>query len=692
MYISKLFLKNYRSFRECTIEFSRGKNVIVGKNNCGKSNIVKALDMLLGEKFPTYLNTTDNDFYTYEIADEETGEIKDYIADNFYIEATLTERDINYDLIYSIIKNVAFSKLDSIASIYIQDQDEVRVNFDLLQNLDIIADNSAVVNYADNKKINWLKGDSLINFILGCSVIKVFYTKSRIQEDSAGYGLILKHENSYWISHYVPKKLRDSLITSTVINALRSPKEDLRVVNYTWFGKLVSRIWQENKDKKDDHESESEKDSTFIEIILGHSEKIKVQVDKLFYENTEEIRKVISQAIAHQKVSFKLFNDNAHDLYKNVQIFVHDGIDRPITEKGTGIQSAVIIALFSLYCNKFHTTSSLLITEEPEVFLHPQARRIISAELNNYLQAKTQRQLIISTHSPEFLKGVEPENIIRVFKNSDDNSSQIAQIKSKNKLEISQEIKRFLWSNNTEIFFADSVIMVEGGENYLLPTIIDKLKATKQYLDYHNITLARVNGKGNFLSYIKMLDAFKIKWLVVGDLDCYKDEVFKILTYLKKDDILNELAKIKAAMAVQAGNFNKILDRVKGIQANGDAQKLYDVFDKFNRGIITANDEDLKAIIALMEQRYVKSDLRADIIGAIGEKQFTEFQMLLNTANVHIWSHGDLESHYTKLAKSIKGSKDIIALELSYILAGEDIVVTDYINCLGEWKLISEKI
>jgi len=687
MYISKLFLKNFRSFKECTIEFSKGKNVIVGKNNCGKSNIVKALDMLVGEKFPTYLNITDNDFYTHEINDEETGEVHDCIEDNFYVEATLTERDINIPLINTIIKNVAFSKLDSIESIYIQDQGEIRVNFDLLQNLDIIAENPAIIPYFQDKKVNWLKGDSLINFLLGCTVIKVFYTKSRTIEDSSGYGLILKHDNAYWISHFIPKKLRDSLITSTVINALRSPKEDLRVVNYTWFGKLVSKIWQENKDTKEETE-----EFTYIELILGHSEKIKIQVDKLFFDNTEEIRKVISRAISHQKVSFKLFNDNAHDLYKNVQIFIHDGIDRPITEKGTGIQSAVIIALFSLYCNKFHTTSSLLITEEPEVFLHPQARRIISAELNNYLNDKSQRQLIISTHSPEFLKGVDPDNIIRVFKSIDNNFSQIAQIKSKNNIEISQEIKRFLWSNNTEIFFSDGVIMVEGGENYLLPSVIDRLKGVKQYLDYQNISLARVNGKGNFLTYIKMLDAFKIKWLLIGDLDCYKDELLKILTYLKSHEIIKTFTKIKELMDVPKVNVKGIVERIKGIQTNLDAQKLHDVFDKFNTGTIDADDEDLVAIIKYMESKYIKSDLRSEILKAISEEDFKVFQQSLHNSNIFIWSYGDLETYYTKLAKGIKGSKDIMALELSYIIADETNNVNDYIKYIDEWQAVCDRI
>ncbi|RZK04647.1 MAG: DUF2813 domain-containing protein [Flavobacterium sp.] len=687
MYISNLFIKNFRSFKESTIEFSKGKNVIVGKNNCGKSNIVKALDILVGEKFPTYVAVTDNDFYCHEEPDPETGEIREVLEENIFLEATLEGRDINRELVSSIIKNVAFSQIDGASSIYTRDEVEVKINYDLLQNLDVIAENPVVVENDKGHKVKWLKGNPLIDFIEQSDVIKIFYTKSLRNEDAIGYGIILRNTGCFWISHYVPKKLRDALITSTVINSLRSPKEDLRVVSYTWFGKLISKIWNDNKNTE-----LIKGEGSFIELIVGHSEKIKVQVDKLFYDNSEEIRKVISQAIAHQKVSFKLYNDNPSDIYKGVQIFINDGIDRAITEKGTGIQSAVIIALFSLYCNKFHLTSSLLITEEPEVFLHPQARRIISAELDNYLSNKTQRQLIVSTHSTEFLKGVDPTNIIRVFKSSESNCSQISQITRKDNIELTQEIKRFLWSNNTEIFFSDMAILVEGGENYLLPSVIDKLKNTKQYLDYKNISIARVNGKGNFLGYIKMLSAFKIKWIMVGDLDCYRDVLHKILNWLALQDLVGELEKIKTLVNDSNIDGKALKERIKGVQYNFDAQQLLAVFEKFNNSTIEKNDGELKSVINYMQERYVKYDLKQLILSKVGFGRFTSFQAQLQSKNIHIWSNGDLEQYYAKLAKALKGSKDMVALQLSYIIAENGSKLEDYLTDIDEWKLIAEKI
>ena len=51
MYIKKLIIKNYKSIKDETFIFNKGINVLVGKNNAGKSNIVLALNEILGDKY-----------------------------------------------------------------------------------------------------------------------------------------------------------------------------------------------------------------------------------------------------------------------------------------------------------------------------------------------------------------------------------------------------------------------------------------------------------------------------------------------------------------------------------------------------------------------------------------------------------------------------------------------------------------
>ena len=432
MYISKYCAINFRSLRQVILRLEKGKNIIVGKNNSGKSNIIRGIEILVGEKYPTYQNFSDNDFYTYESTDELSGEINEIIADNLYLEVELAGRDFNDVVINSIKKKTAFSKVTSHKQLYFRNaEDNITVNFDFFQNLDEIEDREEVeiletFSGGRVKKTDWKSPTELLDFLKASKVLKLFFCKSRGNDEKAGFGLICEDaSNNFWISHFLSKKLRDALITTTVISSLRSQKDDLRIAHYTWFGKLIEGLWVKNKLKVDPLTSKS-----YEVLIKEKTFDIKQLVDIVFSHETDDIRKLLAGAIAHKSISFKFLNDTKTDLYKNVEIFVNDGIDRPINEKGTGIQSAIIIALFSLYCEKFHNSSSLLIAEEPELFLHPQAKRVISSELDKFIKdsESTERQLIISTHSTEFLKNVDPYNIIRIFKNDKLNCSERRQL------------------------------------------------------------------------------------------------------------------------------------------------------------------------------------------------------------------------------------------------------------------------
>ena len=52
MIISQLKIKNYKSIKDMCLEFVEGKNIIVGQNNSGKSNIISAINLVIGEKYP----------------------------------------------------------------------------------------------------------------------------------------------------------------------------------------------------------------------------------------------------------------------------------------------------------------------------------------------------------------------------------------------------------------------------------------------------------------------------------------------------------------------------------------------------------------------------------------------------------------------------------------------------------------
>lgn len=71
MYISKISIKNFKSIHSIDLNLSKGKNVLVGKNNAGKSNILKAIDLVIGETDPSWNkkdNISVNDFHNKDVS------------------------------------------------------------------------------------------------------------------------------------------------------------------------------------------------------------------------------------------------------------------------------------------------------------------------------------------------------------------------------------------------------------------------------------------------------------------------------------------------------------------------------------------------------------------------------------------------------------------------------------------------
>jgi putative ATP-dependent endonuclease of the OLD family len=84
--LSKVRVKGFRSIRdECEISVPKDMPlVLIGENNAGKSNIVRAIDLLLGDYWPGSRDVDDHDFWG-RAPEEATIEIEVY-ADDLYCE------------------------------------------------------------------------------------------------------------------------------------------------------------------------------------------------------------------------------------------------------------------------------------------------------------------------------------------------------------------------------------------------------------------------------------------------------------------------------------------------------------------------------------------------------------------------------------------------------------------------------
>ena len=67
MYIKEIKISNFRNFKEASVPFHEGVNVIIGHNNTGKSNLLRAMGLVLGRSDGRRLDTSDL-FYETDVA------------------------------------------------------------------------------------------------------------------------------------------------------------------------------------------------------------------------------------------------------------------------------------------------------------------------------------------------------------------------------------------------------------------------------------------------------------------------------------------------------------------------------------------------------------------------------------------------------------------------------------------------
>ena len=489
MYIKKLIIKNYKSIKDETFVFNKGINVLVGKNNAGKSNIVLALNEILDDKYNA-TSYEDRIFY----CNENNGYEK-----NFKI---ITEIDEINNLDYSLLDNIKKSTgLLDITS-YFNESDE---NFD---NEWVINDDDELkekypdlFNYRGTNLLIWKKTEELKKVLDNTQKIWIYkyYDKD---EGPNLYNIILKEEVcvdpfsdkksiKYYRMLYINQNVKATLMTSLLIPAFRSTETTLKITKWSWYGKLLQKKW--NDSCNEEHQ----------EAIQQSSDDLKQTIGQVYANLKEDINSQLKTTLSlmNVKVDINMLESKSEDYYKNIRLSVNDGVETPLENKESGLQSLIMIELFKFYCKVFNQ-SSLLILEEPELFLHPHAKRMLSDILEDFITGG-KNQIIITTHSEEFIHNIDIENINVIRKTVDGTKKSRINKQDYGDGKELQKLKIELQHKNAEMFFAEKVILVEGEEQILIPEIVKKIYE-KNVLNNNDISIIKVGGKSYFNIYRKV--------------------------------------------------------------------------------------------------------------------------------------------------------------------------------------------
>lgn len=197
-----------------------------------------------------------------------------------------------------------------------------------------------------------------------------------------------------------------------------------------------------------------------------------------------------------------------------------------LQEQGDGMRSFASILL-----DTFTSEYSITLIDEPEAFLHPPQARLLGKMLAN--NNPDNRQLLISTHSEEFLKGLLDANsenvtVIRINRDSNINRMSVLQNDKIKKL-WGNPILRY--SNILSGLFHEKVVVCESDYDCLFyQAIIDSIYEHKNEIA-PDILFTHCGGKTRIKDVVSALKAVNVPVAAICDFDILNASPnFKLIT------------------------------------------------------------------------------------------------------------------------------------------------------------------
>jgi len=218
-------------------------------------------------------------------------------------------------------------------------------------------------------------------------------------------------------------------------------------------------------------------------------------------------------------------------LTQNLQLIVDDGSKGDISTKGHGLQRQLIFKMIHLSAALFEgnidwanvggtlptSPPIILAFEEPELYLHPQAQMSFYDDIK---KLSSHDQIFVCTHSTHLLDIEDYDGIkilrresltspTRMFECTEDLFDDLT-------LKKRLALAKLFDSNVNKMFFADKIVIVEGDTDLIAIT-----KTAKEHADCftHRVTIINAGSKERIPCLQRVLNAFKIPYTVVYDVD-----------------------------------------------------------------------------------------------------------------------------------------------------------------------------
>lgn len=503
LFISRVKIKNYRNFKDVDVRLGH-KQIIIGENNVGKTNFLKALQLILD---PT-------------LSDEDR---------------MLEESDFNDTLV-----NPMENKEEIVIEVYIE-------------------------NYSNNKTILTVFQDATVKNEKGKEVLKLTYRFFPYIDDAGNieyqYNIFKGNDETKKFGSYerkylnlkVIKALRD--VESEIRNSRTSPIQRM-LKDYAIDKKDLERIAEEyrkngeeilNLDELVDLTNNINK--RFGAILGSDDFDVSLQAMEISpgrvlsslkllmaQRNTSDISLGLNN-ILYISMILQMLQDKTvpslikEDKYNELIVLAGGDIVKDTYEQSQnrnyflkeGISDVQHKKLYSFMSKNMPISNAvtILAIEEPEAHLHPVNQRLIYKDVIQ----NSNNSVLLTTHSTH-ITAIAPINSIVHLHNDGTKGTEIHATAAMPMDEGEfLDVERYLDVKRGEIYLGKAVLLVEGiAEEYLVPRFAELLGKP---LDEKGIIVCNINCT-NFTPYVKLLHSLAIPYAVITDGDFYvindKDE------------------------------------------------------------------------------------------------------------------------------------------------------------------------
>lgn len=518
MRISKLKIHNFRSIVDMELSLSQ-RTVLLGPNNHGKSNVLKALEFALGGAKPD-----PKDFSTH--ADEQEGFYVDVTFSDLTDQERITFKKYVIDEKFTIRRGARKNEGDKVETYYAGHLLEPS-EFWLKPDKESLKRLTNKEEYEKTPLKSFLTGKPTQESVRKAQEDYIAANHSTLQ-----FSLTIE-EPFMGVKSVAAGVLPEFYL----IPAVRDLSQESQIKGTTLLGKLMNRAISEM----------AANDDRFIQIrdqlntLIGTFNKGNPERP----ESLAALESSLDQELKNWGVNVELaiIPPQIEKLFElGTDLHIDDGVKTLAEEKGHGLQRAALFALLKAWAKALQkererfadvgkpresSNSIIFAIEEPELFLHPHAQRQMTADLRNIAETPG-HQVILCSHSPHFIDMEQYKEIILIYKDCKTEPSKKRQcttdlFEGTEKADHKSRFNMAQWINpdRGEMFFARRVVFVEGAtEAVILPFLAKGIGLT-----WHDVSIIDTGAKHNLPLYIEIAKAFDLDYRVVHDEDPLPDPI-----------------------------------------------------------------------------------------------------------------------------------------------------------------------